>query len=321
MAAGPRSAAGWRERRKLMILQPQAFIDDSVGQPIRKHLVLAGFVSSAAAWAAFAHDWQAVLDLEPKLDYFKNNEANLLVEQFSPDRGWTEAKRDDRLISLIRVIKKHALIRIHASIKYSDFEEHIASIAVPQRKLISDNPYIYLFTKMICAMAVRSTLFNINEPCDFIFDEQAGYSEEIFYYWPIFKQIAASRSRSDFPTFIGGRPQFQNDVDFLPLQASDLFAGHLRFHLDRNIGRIMVPPNRFLHQLLTIPAIPHDTTAEELLHLRSHLLEFQEKFITQNPSTKLIGLAPTIRERRSNRKRGRAEAKKATSPSLRRQSS
>ena len=170
-------------------------------------------------------------------------------------------------------------------------------------------------------MAVRSTLFDINEPCDFIFDEQAGYSEEIFYYWPIFKQIAAGRSKSDFPTFIGDRPQFRNDAEFLPLQAADLFAGQLRFHLDRNMGRIMVPRNRFLSQLLSIPAIPHDTTVEELLHLRSHLLEFQEKFIEENPSTKLIGLAPTSRDRRLNRRRGRIEAKKTGSLSLRKLSS
>ncbi len=304
-----------------MILQPQAYVDDSVGSAGSKALVLAGFVSSAAGWAAFSEEWQAALDLEPKLDYFKMNEANLLIQQFSPDRGWTEVKRDDRLVALIRIIKKYVLIRIHASIKHSDFEQQIASIAVPQRKLISDNPYIYIFTKLICAMAVRSTLFDINEPCDFIFDEQAGYSEEIFYYWPIFKQIAAGRSKSDFPTFIGDRPQFRNDAEFLPLQAADLFAGQLRFHLDRNMGRIMVPRNRFLSQLLSIPAIPHDTTVEELLHLRSHLLEFQEKFIEENPSTKLIGLAPTSRDRRLNRRRGRIEAKKTGSLSLRKLSS
>src|SRR5260370_35664012 len=93
--------------RKLIILQPQAYVDDSVGSAGSKALVLAGFVSSAAGWAAFSEEWQAALDLEPKLDYFKMNEANLLIQQFSPDRGWTEVKRDDRLVALIRIIKKY----------------------------------------------------------------------------------------------------------------------------------------------------------------------------------------------------------------------
>src|SRR5258708_19472489 len=90
-----------------MILQPQAYVDDSVGSAGSKALVLAGFVSSAAGWAAFSEEWQAALDLEPKLDYFKMNEANFLIQQFSPDRGWTEGKPDAPFVPFIPFIKQY----------------------------------------------------------------------------------------------------------------------------------------------------------------------------------------------------------------------
>lgn len=301
---------GYHQKRKLMIIAPQAAIDDSVDQPSRTRLVLAGFVSSAAGWATFSDTWQRALDLEPKLDYFKMNEANLLTGQFSRDRGWTEAKRDDRVVTLVRIIKEHVLIRLHASIKFSEFEKYIAAIPVPFRKSVSDNPWIYLFTKLICAMAVRSTLFGINEPCDFVFDEQDEVCDEIYQNWPDFKQIAENVSRSDFPRFLGNTPNFENDRNFKPLQAADLFANQYRYHLELNSGRIIVPPNKFLRPLLMIPHINHDSTKEELEHLREHLLKFRDGLLERYPAAELYGYSNDPRERRRLRKRTRRLTKK-----------
>jgi len=307
--------SGKRERRKLVILEPQAVIDDSATQPNPKFFVLAGFVSSAARWAEFSDEWQSALDLEPKFDYFKMYEANLLVEQFSRDRGWTDALRDDRVIALTRIIKKHALLRLHASIRFADFEKLIASIPVPQRKSVSDHPYIYLFTKLICAMAVRSTIFDINEPCDFIFDEQEGISDEIFRQWSDFKQTVLRVSRSDLPRFIGERPIFRDDKCFKPLQAADLFANQYRNYLELNSGRITVPPNRVLRQILPIRSINHDSTVKELEDLRSYLLEFKGALLEKYPAAELFGFAETPRERRLIRKRHKRQSKKPSSAS------
>jgi hypothetical protein len=297
--------SGKRERRKLVILEPQAVIDDSATQPNPRYFVLAGFVSSAARWAEFSDEWQAALDLEPKLAYFKMNEANLLVGEFARDRGWTEPLRDDRLITLTRIIKKHVLLRLNASIKFVDFEKYIASIEVPERKSVSDYPYIYLFTKLICAMAVRSTLFNINEPCDFIFDDQEGISDEIFRQWPDFKATALRVSKSDFPSFLGERPIFRNDKCFNPLQAADLFANQYRNYLELNSGRIIVPPNRVLRQILPLREINHDCTVEELEELHNHLAKFKNLLLERYPAAQLFGFAETAQERRLIRKRAR----------------
>jgi hypothetical protein len=125
--------------------------------------MISGFVSSATLWADFSNAWQAALDMEPTLEYFKMSEANGLVGQFSRDRGWTEILRDVRVAKLVQIIKDHAIIRLHASIKRADYEENISSIAVPQRELIHDKPYTYLFIKLIIAMAIRGPAIGIIE--------------------------------------------------------------------------------------------------------------------------------------------------------------
>jgi len=113
-------------------------------------------------------------------------------------------------------------------------------------------------------MAVRGSVFDINEPCDFIFDNQDGVSEQLSQQWPDFKRSALCVSKSDFPNFLGERPIFQNDKCFKPLQAADLYANQYRYHLERNSGRLIVPPNNVLRQFLPLPMIDHDCTVEEL---------------------------------------------------------
>jgi hypothetical protein len=301
-----------------MFIQPQAFIDDSVTQPSQAHFVLAGFVSSAANWAAFSDEWKAVLDLAPRLEYFKMHEANILKNEFSSDRGWNEELRDERVLALAKLIKKYALIRIHASIKSADFEKYVASAPVPQRKLISDSPYIYLLIKLITAMAIRSTLYGINEPCDFIFDEQAGFSEEVFAYWPVFRAIIEDIKNPAFPTFLGARPEFKNEKDVRPLQAADLFANQIRYRMEHNLrGSDRLTPA--LTEIAPIQDIALETNEDDLRRLSGQLVKHQKKYIAENPDTTLMHFAASRRERRLNRKRGKRQFRGASS--LKKQSS
>jgi hypothetical protein len=302
--------SGKREKRIFMVLEPQAFIDDSVTANGQGFYVLAGFVAPAAAWAQFSNDWQAVLDLKPKLEYFKMNEANLLLGQFAKERGWTEAKRNDRLIDFARVITKYAGIRIFASVRQSYFERYISHIPLTYRSLASDTPYIYLFTTLLVTVMVRSYRFGINEPCDFIFDNQSGIEEEIFSNWKTFRTVAhqAPSPRN----LLGSRPRFENDQDFLPLQAADLFASQVRLSLERNTGRIIVPPNVILQQLLPIPDISQEMSAQDLSDMGEKVLKVQQTILKADPNAPLAHFAATARERRLIRKRVR-KAKKASS--------
>ena len=303
--------SGKREKRIFMVLAPQAFIDDSVTPGGQGFFVLAGFIAPAANWAQFSDNWQAVLDLEPRLDYFKMNEANLLVGQFDKARGWTEAKRDDRLIDFTRVINRHAAIRIYAAVRQSEFERIISTIPLQQRNLASDSPYVYLFISLLVTTMVRSHRFGLDEPCDFIFDEQSGHEYEIFSRWEATKKIANAAPKP--ANVIGSRPIFRNDADFLPLQAADLYASQVRLSFERNMGRLIVPPNRILQQLLPIPDISHEPSESDLRSLANKMLEIREQELRANPSAPLVPFAATARERRLIRKRARKRAKKASS--------
>jgi hypothetical protein len=288
-------------------------------QPHQKFLVLGGFISTARNWASFSDAWQIALDQPPKLEYFKMNEAILLKGQFAPERGWNESLRDDRVITLTRIIKKYAMLRIHASIRTEDFQENIAKLAVPERSLLTDSPFIYIFIKLIIAMAIRSTVYGINEPCDFIFDQQSGHAEEIWRRWPDFVNIieySRAERKSKFPLFLCGKPKFEDDKLFKPLQAADLFANQMRFYTERNSGRMIVPPNKILQQLLPITSIEHDSTSDELKRLRQVAIALRDTLLEKNPGAPpLIGLAKTSGERKSNRRRARKAAKKKASVS------
>jgi Protein of unknown function (DUF3800) len=295
-----------RERRSIFVLQPQACIDDSGSEPTKPHFILAGFVAPASGWAALSTEWQAALDESPKLEYFKMNEAILLIKQFDKKKGWDEAKRDDRLITFTRIIRKHAKIRIHAKMKNADFDKYIKSIPVPNRKLVSDSPYILLFTQIILAMAVRGDIYGVNEPCDFMFDEQVGFSEAIQHYWPMFKETVKNSSKSDLPAFVGDLPIFRDEKRFLPLQAADLYAWQMRNYFAQN-QRLIVPVNRFLGQLVQIPMIERNYEEDEIVRLRDYLIEIGRRFAKANPNTPLVHIAKSAKARKMARRKSRRE--------------
>src|SRR5271165_2706757 len=156
----------------------QAFVDDSGSHSGSPVFILGGFVADHKQWAVFAHEWQAALDIKPKLDYFKMSEAASLHGQFHPTKGWDETKRDERLEILANVIAKYAKLKIHALMRHDDFNELIRSLPAPRRSLSIDGPFCILANQLILAVAISADLYGISDPCDFIFDETDGFSEE-----------------------------------------------------------------------------------------------------------------------------------------------
>jgi Protein of unknown function (DUF3800) len=287
-----------------MIIQPQAFIDDSGSEPQSPIFIMAGFVTSAKRWASFSEEWQAALDETPTLEYFKMNEAARLQAQFSRKKGWDETKRDDRLITLTRIIKKYAEVRIHASMRNDHFEKYVKSLPVPQRKLATDSPYIMVFMQIILAMAVLGDRHGITSPCDFIFDEQGAFGKEALESWPAFKTLLEASTKSDLSRFVGSPPIFHNDKEFMPLQAADLYAWHLRQNYVQN-QVLSVPANRVLRQFDRMPMIGRNYGEEEMKRLREHLLKVGEHFVAANPAIPLVHVGKTKGERKIARRRAR----------------
>jgi hypothetical protein len=305
-------APGKREHRCLMVLFPQAAIDDSGSEPQSPIFILAGFVAPFGAWLQFTAEWQALLDKPPKLDYFKMSEAGSLSEQFHRSRGWTDRLRDTRVLELAQVVRKFAVARIHASMKNAHFTKYITSVPAPERKLAIDSPYVLLFTQIILAMATAGDQLGLQGACDFIFDEQGAFGREALDWWPNFKQLVNAQRRSDIAKLVGSRPIFRDENEFLPLQASDLYAWHIRKHSELTKGGLVVPANVVLRQFDNMPAIGRNYGEAELQRLRNHLLEGGKIFAANNPHIPLHPPGKTKAERKRLRKKTKGALARAS---------
>ncbi len=79
-----------------------SFDDSAVGQgPV---YVIAGWVAPAEKWVPFADDWHAVLDMRPRIEYFKFVEAINFSGEFL---GISEEMRDEKLKLLLRIIEDY----------------------------------------------------------------------------------------------------------------------------------------------------------------------------------------------------------------------
>ena len=198
---------------------------------------------------------------------------------------------------------------------YDAFMRHIASLSAIARRLATDNPYPFLFLQTVLAVAVRGDLYGINSACDFIFDEQLGFQEEILGWWPQTRALIDRAPRSDIAQRVGSPPIFRNEKEFLPLQAADLYAWQVRYNYIRNNAvpgqTIIMPPTRAFRVLEPLPEIYLLYSEEALLRLRAHLLKIGEQFVTEFPNTALIPLSDDPSERRRQRRRARLAAKAA----------
>jgi len=208
----------------------QAWIDDSGSEPSHPVFFLAGFMAQHEKWAQFSDEWQRELDLEPKLAYFKMNQAARLRQQFDRNLGWTEKLRDERVLSFAKIAAEYAQVRVSALIRHDHFKRYMQSHPAVQRRLSTDSPYTVMFTQLILHVAAYSPMLGIHEPCDFIFDEQDGFADEAIAMWPGFKEMVENSEKPEAAKMFGSRPITRDDKSFNPLQAGDLYAWHLRDH-------------------------------------------------------------------------------------------
>ena len=274
----------------------QAFVDDSGSEPQAPYFVLGGFLAPFVNWLSFADEWQAELDRQPKLDYFKMNEAVALGGQFSPRRGWNEKKRDERVARFVSLIKKYASARLSAAVRREDFEQYITSIATPHRQLSTDSPYFTLFTRLLFECAEIMQHNAPNDSCRFILDEQVGYDSELILAWPEIKELASKHPRFNL-TCIDAVPRFESELKFKPLQAADLCAWQIRNQYVRNNA------SPILASLSSIPSRDILLGEKELTESRQNLLLIQERL--RKSEVPLVHAANTVKERAKQRKQGR----------------
>ena len=304
----------------VVLVDPQLAADASGNEPQSPIFVFGGLIAPAAKWADFSAAWQAALDEPPKIEYFKMSEAANMGGQFSKRRGWTEAKRDDRVVTMTRIARDHASVRVSAWIRRADFDTHILSLPAPVRHLGMDNPYVMLLNQMVLAIATFGDQHGIKSPCDYIFDSEESFDEEVFSAWPNIKWLLKFTARSDIAKFVGERPIFRDDKDFLPLQAADLYAWQVRNLIIKNNQipnqTIEVPANRILRMFDRVPHINREFPTDEVLRLREYLLKQRDLFAKNHPHIQLLGPYADPKERRRAHKQARKARKTNVNPSI-----
>jgi Protein of unknown function (DUF3800) len=197
----------------------QAWIDDSGrgNEADSSVFVLAGYAGPSSSFEGFADDWQVIMREEPRLDYLKGKEANALDRNF---KGWTPEQRDAKLEKLIAVIRKYDLIAISFAINYRDFNR-----VLREPKGVLKNPYGVAFAHVVGWLMNSAQVKPEREEIELIFDQGVVARGKTIE--------AAYRGRQEsIPeeaiSLLVGRPRFEDDKRYLPLQAADLFAWNVR---------------------------------------------------------------------------------------------
>jgi hypothetical protein len=208
-----------------MALGYQAFIDESTTED--HEFVLGGHIATAEAWAGFASEWEKLL---PQGTIAKNGKYHFKMKDM--------ARSEDRLARtelFYRVIEKYVTTSISCRVNLIEFRRGVESarnylmqsIHVIADFKLFENPYVFAFRGMLDMFHMEreraAKIIPIDSKVDFVFDNRSEKS-------PILK------ARDDFMNnqqeyvrdCYGATPRFEDDQDFLPLQAADLWAWWVR---------------------------------------------------------------------------------------------
>lgn len=197
---------GKREQRLFLMLQ--AFIDDS-GTGQDSAFVLAGYIAPAERWADFSKDWQEILDLA-RYPYFKMSE-------------WGDRTDDEKVMFFYRVIERYVTAGIRCVVPHQDFREAIRYLErfVPHLtgEMRHDDIYYFNLVNLVATIHHHKAHLGITEKLKLIFDKQQHKDIQVLQNW--------ERLLKNNPAFldtVDGVPGFEDDKDFLPLQAADMNA-------------------------------------------------------------------------------------------------
>ena len=195
----------------------QAFIDDSASDSGDQRLFLAGYLNLASRWKLFSAAWQEELSNKPTIKYLKMSEANALDGQFN---GWSIATRDEKLNGLARVINHFQPLSFHFSVS----REQYYRILKPVSPRGLGNPHFTCCFGIVSMLARHIADQGVRVPIEFIFDEQSGVSDDMALFFDYMKNNIPKRARQ----LILRSPAFRDDKVFLPIQAADMLAWHVR---------------------------------------------------------------------------------------------
>lgn len=197
----------------------QAYIDDSYSAG--GVFVLAGYIGTAEVWAKFSKEWEETLPYGVRS---KDGRFHFKMSEMA-----SNPERMGRVGAFYKVIERYDLTSIACIINIAELRRAPKRLWSPDRILdwgAFSDPFFFTLRALIdCVHDHRDKFPSLppSEKIDFIFDEQSQKSIVL----SVWSQFVASR-RDHVRSLFGATPRFEDDKDFLPLQAADLWAWSVR---------------------------------------------------------------------------------------------
>lgn len=195
-----------------------AYIDDSISDA---YSVFSGHVASAESWANFSREWREML---PYSSRDKVGNFNFKMSQMAAN-----SERMERVKAFHKIIAKYVPVSLSCFISHRD------SLNAQSRILIDDTlsfKYEGDFFDLLFQGTMRAfnetrdvigSIVPANEPVDFIFDNTSK-KRRVLDNWDSWIESMKPDIRKRY----GATPRFEDDTDFLPLQAADFSAWWVR---------------------------------------------------------------------------------------------
>jgi uncharacterized protein DUF3800 len=220
------------KRKGRLLMAYQAYFDDSGSSvPV---FVLSGFVDPVSRWEKFSDGWQKLLDEPPRLKYFKMYEAAQLCGEFGR-MGVND--RNERIQKFFRLISDTVHLSVSCIIPMKPFKR-IWKGKMDGGKWWNDHYYLAIWDSitLLTETHVRMRMLELfatqegNSPSaygvlDFIFDDNPRLAAIVA---PHYQRVRQEIKNPLWKNWIGASARFENDKDFLPLQACDAQSWYFR---------------------------------------------------------------------------------------------
>jgi Protein of unknown function (DUF3800) len=200
-----------------------AYVDDSAGgKGKRRVFVLAGFVNEAEWWARFSDKWSQWLNVHPRMPYLKMDEIGSLC------RGWTAEEITRKLSGFVEIIKTAPLPKVtHISHDLDKFDKWKDRMIPP-----ANDPF-HLPALLILFSVAYEQAQTKNEQCEVVFDKQDVFGPRLaIMYQEIRESLCDSNPKL---SVLPRQPRFEDDKEYVPLQAADMLAWIVRHSESRQL--------------------------------------------------------------------------------------
>ena len=205
-------------------------------------MIIAGYIAPAENWERFSGDWQAALDVSPKIRFFKLKEAIRSKPNGQFD-GFSREQADQRIAMFRQIVERYCVAQCYVAFRIDFFKKHYVNNLGPKWKdWRFKNPYFFAAKNILMLVGRNLQALGLKDEISFVFDDQVKEEEEVIsgfrFAQQKWKEWRINKSVTEQTASI----TFESDEKVLPLQAADMFATMLRLESEHYLaGKKMYP--------------------------------------------------------------------------------